>query len=365
VWYVVKNKMNKTLFVASFLCVFFTLELYGNEVETYSFWIKVVDQEGKPITEAIVFYCLFDCVLNSNAQNRKRTRTDKNGLAQLKLKGNDKLRVQGVEKDGYDIRLKILPYNEVRLQGVDKKPRTSKYFKVHHGIHIQYDHGITPYSQPVTNPLFTVRGWKLGQSACLEQGQQFIFHGSPSKSNWDIDDQIHYYKVGDNKNVIRKAGVDDYDIKIKLSRSGYPWGNLIYQFISSYKLVLEFKQGGAQVVSAGSYLHEAPDKGYKKRLKFNYRGLGEISRIHNKRLFIRGDERYGVLNLEITPSQRIFFEYLLNRNPNQRELNIPSYMGDYGVAADYFSSPSSATARKPKITPPAECARLGVSRFGG
>jgi hypothetical protein len=304
-------------------------------------------------------------VLTRNAHNRKSTLTNEYGYAQLKLKGRDDLRLQGIEKDGYDIRLTTLPFNQVWLQGVDKQPKRSNYFKAHQGIHIRYGIGINPYSQPIKNPLFIVRGWKLSSPACLEQDHLFIAHRGMAESEWDIDEKINYYKVGGSKDLLRRARASDFDIRVKLSRSGYPWGNLINKFISSYKLELEFKQGGAQIVAAHSYLHEAPAKGYKKSIKFNYRGIGETSSTHQQRMFIKVGKRYGVLNIEIIPSQRVFFEYLLNRKPNQRELNIPSYMGEYGIAADYFSTPSTASVRQPKTTRPGECASLGLSKFGG
>jgi hypothetical protein len=162
------HKMNKSQPALSLLLLFFTIDLYGNEKPDYSFWIQVIDQAGKPITEAIVYSCIFDCVLTRNAHNRKSTLTNEYGYAQLKLKGRDDLRLQGIEKDGYDIRLTTLPFNQVWLQGVDKQPKRSNYFKAHQGIHIRYGIGINPYSQPIKNPLFIVRGWKLSSPACLE-----------------------------------------------------------------------------------------------------------------------------------------------------------------------------------------------------
>jgi hypothetical protein len=347
------------------LLLFFTLDLHAKEDPYFSFWIKVIDQDGKPITEATLYYCIFDCALTRNSHNRKNTLTDESGYAEVKLKGNDKVRIQGIEKDGYDIRLKTLPYNEVRLHGIDKQPKRSNYFNPYHGINIRYEKGIKPYSQPISKPLFTITGWKLGLSACLEQDHKFIPHRNRGESNWDIDEESYFFKVGDKEDTLRIADANDYDIRLTVDRSHYPWTNIINRFIASYNLELAFKNGGAQAVAPENYIHVAPKKGYKKKVDFDYRGIGDISVVHHQRVFFKVGKRYGVLNLEITPSQSIFFEYLLNRKPNQTELNIPFYMGDYGIASDYFSNPPSASVMKPKTTHPCECANLGLSRFGG
>lgn len=71
-----------------------------------------------------------------------------------------------------------------------------------------------------------------------------------------------------------------------------------------------------------------------------------------------------MLNLDTIPSQRVFFEYLLNREAGSRRLDIPSYIGERGITSDYFTCPGSASVLKPHSTEAGQCAELGVRRIG-
>jgi len=342
----------------------FTNSAYGKENSVYSFWIKVVDQNQKAITGATIFYCIFDCRLKRNAHNQKKIKTNERGLAELKFGAKDQLRIQGVVKEGYDIRLSTLPYTDIRLKGLGSKITRFKRRIALRGINVQYDVGATPYSLPMSEPLFVLNGWKLGLSACFEKGQQFILHDGQAESKWAIDDAVYYYKVGDDKDVLREGSVAEYDFKITVNRSFYPWGNLINSFRSSYKLEFEFNNGGGQILNSNKYVHLAPSKRYKKKLKFRFKGIGDVASSHFERLFFRVNDRYGVLNMEITPSQRVFIDYLLNRKVNQKELNIPSYVGELAKVDDYFVCPGVASVLKAQNTLPNSCAELGLRSIG-
>ena len=105
---------------------------------------------------------------------------------------------------------------------------------------------------------------------------------------------------------------------------------------------------------------------YMNKIAFKYRGIGDVSTSHTERLFLKVNNRYGVLNLDITPSRNVFFEYFLNRESNHNELNIPSFMGELGEASDYCSCPGTVSTQKDKQqrTLPGSCAELGLRRKG-
>ena len=356
--------MNKLNFLVLIVLLTWVLNAHANESFLNSFWVQVIDQNQKAIADATIYYCIFDCILHRNSHNQKQTFTDSNGLAEFKLGNKDELRIQGVVKEGFDIRLKTFPFTEIRLQGENVKATLTNYFVPHRGVYVRYAAGAIPYSIPASEPLFVLTGWKLGPSTCLEQDYKFISHDGRAESKWDIDDAIYYYKVGDDVNNLREGTENDFDFKVTINRSFYPWGNILYRLISSYKIEFEFNKGGAQIITPTSYIHLAPSTGYKEKVVFNYRGIGDISTSHTQRLFINVNERYGALNLKITPSQNVIFDYLLSREINQNQLNVPSHMGELGHASDFFACPGVISTLKQKLITPGSCAKLGLKRLG-
>ena len=126
---------------------------------------------------------------------------------------------------------------------------------------------------------------------------------------------------------------------------------------------MNFKNGGVQPIKQNEYIHVAPDKGYDKQYSMNFTGIGSVTGVHNKRLFFKVNRRYGVLDLEITPSRSLFIEYLLSKDSDKKELNIPSYSGDHGEEYDYFSC-AGVPYKWTEIqkTPAGSCAKLGGTK---
>jgi len=323
----------------------------------------IAASSNNPIGQATVFYCIFDCILLRNSHNQKQTTTNTQGYAQLKLKAKDSLRIQGIKKKGYDIRLQSIPFNNIKLNGptnsVDVFYRRSNYA----GINLSFNGHISSYSLPMSEPLFTITGWRLEKSSCLEQDHQFIFHDGRAKQNWEIKNKDYYYQIGDSNNMLREGNINDYDIKISINRSHFPWTGFINKLITTYEMVIEFNNGGAQEIERTEYIHLVPSNGYKKKIRLKYSGIGDISGYYSKKYFIKINNRFGALNLWLVPTRKVMFEYLLNREIDDRNINIPSFIEKYGESTDYFTCASSAGVIKPISTKAGTCAILGNKKI--
>jgi hypothetical protein len=348
----------KLIIPISIFCLLFGQGIQASNTgeQEFSFWIKVVDQNGSAIKGADVYYCIFDCILDRNAHNRKLTSTNAEGKAQIFLKPRGTVRLQGVSKAGYDIRLSTYPYATIRLNQAGNQELD--WQNPYGGISFQFEPGATPFNSSEVTPVATVKGWKLGTMACIEQDHAFIGHDGRAESKWRIEDQRHYYLLGDEQHSLRKGDRANHDFSITINRKFYPWGNLLYGFISYYEAELSFSSGGAQTMKESDYPHQLPRDGYSKNFMISFRGIGEVSTTHIRKLYIKSHGRYGVMQLALTPSRNVFFEYLINRSPDSPALNIPPMVFEFGVPNNYFSCYASASTIKPYISPPGRCADL-------
>lgn len=322
-------------------------------------WVKVVDQHANPIDGANVYYCSKDC----NTQDRAITGvTNRDGLLQFPLEGKNRAQIRGISKDGYDIRLSNLGYTQIRLEGTESEPDIKRLDWQSNipGFGVEFGPKVAPFSLPASRPVVVVTGWKFGPAACLERGHAVIDPDGPyhigSEQGWTIDDKQYFFKVGNGDHPLRESDPRDFDFKVVVNRHFYPWKNLIYRELSSYRLDVVFREGGAQRVEPSRYMHVAPEYGYAGTYTIKSRGLGEISGSYLQKTFVKIGDRYGVLYLKVRPSLSITIEYLLNRKPAERALNIPAFFG--GREYDYLDCPRRASA-SPNITPPGECALLG------
>jgi len=356
--------MNKSIiFIITVFCLIGTDTVLAGDDE-YSVWIKVVDQNNDPIEQAFVYYCIFDCILFRNSHNQKQTVTNAQGYAQLKLKAKDSLRIQGVKKKGYDIRLQSMPFNNIKLNGPANSFKTFYRRGGHAGINLSFEDHMSAYSLPMSEPLITLTGWKLGTASCLEQDHKFIFHDGRAEQNWEINNKDYYFKIGDDNNPLREGNINSYDFKISINRRHYPWAGFINKLITTYEMVIEFKNGGAQEIDRTEYIHLVPNNGYKKKIRIKYTGIGDVSAYHSKKYFIKINNRFGALNLWLVPTRKVMFEYLLNRKIDDRNINIPSFIEKHGESTDYFTCASSAGVIKPISTKLGACAILGERKIG-
>ena len=197
-----------------------------------TFWVEVIDQTGASISEAIVYYCIEDCVLERNAFNRKQTSTDKNGLAELQIAGGENRFIQGISKAAFDIRLSSQPATLVRLNGATFESSKHAFPNARGWISVRYERDVAPYSMPRTKPLLTFSGWKLGPPTCLEQAHDWIRHGR-AEATWEIRDAQAFYRAGHDGAILERGDADTYDSKITVNRSRYPWRGVLNMFLAS------------------------------------------------------------------------------------------------------------------------------------
>ena len=115
-------------------------------------------------------------------------------------------------------------------------------------------------------------------------------------------------------------------------------------------------------MQASDYPHRVSRDGYSKNLMISFRGIDEVSTTHIRKLYVKSNGRHGVIQLALTPSQNVFFEYLLNRSSDSLALNITPMIFEFGVPNNYFSCYSSASTLKPYTSPPGVCADLPSQR---
>lgn len=323
-----------------------------------SFWMKIIDQDGNPIDNAKIIYCnpFVRCAYKDDYST---SFSNNDGLLKLSYKAKNGINITGITKEGHDIRLSTLGYKDVRIDGSPSMMEI-KYFnnspiQPYISIRRASSYKLAQYDLPKTEPLITVIGFKLDTPSCLERGHIRIFNAA-GPDNWDIDNDVHYFRVGGNDSIMQESDTAGYDFKLTINRKKFPWGSLWNSLFSSYQLKLEFRNGGGQTISRSQYVHLPPIKGYKNNIKINYGGVREIAGFHKERLFVKINNRYGILYIEITPSRKIQLAYFLAREHGSRSLDIPSYFSDNGRSIDYFDCPNGHYSSR--ITPAGECEKI-------